>query len=416
MNKRTVKTDTGKCNSDDSLYELGMQWLISEVDQALCEEGYVYSVSSLHQMFCKWLADNGVENLEKVAGNTRRLSEYFQNHYGEKMKILSQVGCSNLLCSSDLDISLVLREVKKLKDQLQDVECLNVGLSSSVNKCNLNYQTAEAYHIAKSIRKSVKSYNLEERRKCRESLACLDPGAQIKSDMDILYECAERVVPKELYNILAWIVSAAGEELGPDGRVILPKKQHEKVLNLAQDIAAATANVRTPKHIGIALHLLKKSRSKDSVTLLNRFGHCISYTDAQRYISTLSDETDTQMDTQGYFIPHDVCKGRFTQFAIDNLDFHENTVDGKTTHGTTHIIFQYTKDDAQAESAERQCFPIRKSRITSSKELEPVEPRSSGINLIDRQRSRSLKGIKLMPSVNEQLEKEYETLCFKNHH
>ena len=72
---------------------------------------------------------------------------------------------------------------------------------------------------------------------------------------------------------------------GPDDRVVLEVKQHEEVLDLSQDIlCAAIAKIATPKHVGTAVHIIKQTRSKDTVTLLNRFGNCISYNDAQRHI------------------------------------------------------------------------------------------------------------------------------------
>ena len=93
--------------------------------------------------------------------------------------------------------------------------------------------------------------------------------------------------------------------------------------------------VPTPKHVGIALHVFKRTRSKDIVTMLDRFGNCVSYTEAQRYINTIAAETDKQVERDGVFIPESVYLGNFTQFAIDNLDFHEKTKDGKTLHATT---------------------------------------------------------------------------------
>ena len=47
---------------------------------------------------------------------------------------------------------------------------------------------------------------------------------------------------------------------------------------------------------------------------------------------------EDQVLDQGLFIPENIKHGLFTHFAFDNLDFHENNVDGKTTHGTTLII------------------------------------------------------------------------------
>jgi len=51
-------------------------------------------------------------------------------------------------------------------------------------------------------------------------------------------------------------------------------KQQEQVLNLAQDVCQAVAKIPTPKHVGTAV---KETRSKSTVSLLNRFRNSISY-------------------------------------------------------------------------------------------------------------------------------------------
>ena len=41
------------------------------------------------------------------------------------------------------------------------------------------------------------------------------------------------------------------------------------------------------------------------------------------------------------FLPPDIVKGRHVYFAIDNIDFSEDTPDGKLTlHGTAMTIYQ----------------------------------------------------------------------------
>ena len=43
----------------------------------------------------------------------------------------------------------------------------------------------------------------------------------------------------------------------------------EKVLNVAQDVMTATTNIAMPKHVGLALYILKQTRSKELLTMLN---------------------------------------------------------------------------------------------------------------------------------------------------
>ena len=51
----------------------------------------------------------------------------------------------------------------------------------------------------------------------------------------------------------------------------------ERVLNLSQDVAYAKTGVKTPQHVGLAIYIYHKTRSKDITTVLNRLGLCISY-------------------------------------------------------------------------------------------------------------------------------------------
>ena len=128
-----------------------------------------------------------------------------------------------------------------------------------------------------------------------------------------------------------------------------------------------------PKHTGIALHLLKETRSKDIVTMLNRFGNCISYTEAQRYINTIAVVSDKQVERDGVFIPESVKSGHFTQFAIDTLDFHEKGM-GKTLHATTENIYQYPLDQESYKATVSRLVPLIKTRVSSSKGMQKFEP------------------------------------------
>lgn len=69
-----------------------------------------------------------------------------------------------------------------------------------------------------------------------------------------------------------------------------------------------------------------------------------SYPGAQRYLQDAAVEADEKVGEAGLFIPSNIQNDQFTQFAFDNLDFQEKSKDGKTTHGTTHIIYQYMDD------------------------------------------------------------------------
>ena len=213
--------------------------------------------------------------------------------------------------------------------------------------------------------------------------------------MDISYEYALRRTTKNLYNFVAWLVKDIGPEIDNDeGRVSVSITRHEQVLNLCQDIIAAVTKIPTPKHTGIALHALKQTRSKDIETMLNRFGNCISYTEAQRYINTIAVASDKQVERDSVFIPESVKPGHFTQF--DNLDFYEKTKDGKTLHATTQNIYQYPLDKESTKATVSGVVPLIKTRASSSKRLQKFEPSEDHLSAKERQKGKSVSGVMLV--------------------
>ena len=100
--------------------------------------------------------------------------------------------------------------------------------------------------------------------------------------MEITFDAATECVPVSLYNHVAWLVTDVPPQLSESNkRVELTEHEHEKVLNLAQDIGEAVTSIPNPKHIGTALHVLKQTRSKEIITMMNRFDNSIGYHDAK---------------------------------------------------------------------------------------------------------------------------------------
>ena len=112
---------------------------------------------------------------------------------------------------------------------------------------------------------------------------------------------------------------------------------------LGQDIihAATNSQVKTPKHIGLAVTVHHLTGSEEVVTLLNRMGHCSSYDDVEIVNKAWAREMEAQRQQTGVVIPSNIIPGPFVQFAADNNDFNEETLDGKqTTHATTLVVYQ----------------------------------------------------------------------------
>ena len=98
-----------------------------------------------------------------------------------------------------------------------------------------------------------------------------------------------------------------------------------------------TTSISMPKHEGLALHILKQIGSK-------------SPCDQLRWGNNRGKKYKYSIRRGELFVPAGVLRGRFSQYALDNLDFHEHTPTGVTMHATTHNIYQY-KDDEDESAA-----------------------------------------------------------------
>lgn len=113
----------------------------------------------------------------------------------------------------------------------------------------------------------------------------------------------------------------------------------------------------TPKHVGLALAVHQKTRSRKLVSLLNKAGHCVSYKKVLEIDPALAELTLESLDlATGAVTPPNIVKiedatKRFensdTSFVpvlhitADNIDLLTDTLDGKNTfHATQMVAFQ----------------------------------------------------------------------------
>ena len=162
------------------------------------------------------------------------------------------------------------------------------------------------------------------------------------SQEDINKEAAS--IPDMLYNFLGWLLSQSDEckELSKGKITTLSEIMHHKVVLIAQDIVfiASNGSKLTPKHIALPMTMKGITRSSEVVTLLNRFGHGISYSKLKE-IETAVAEIQINKHENEDLIPSNCQKNIFSTFAYDNNDMLEGTLSGKgTTHCTYGIVIQ----------------------------------------------------------------------------
>ena len=111
-----------------------------------------------------------------------------------------------------------------------------------------------------------------------------------------------------------------------------------KTMRLSREIPQQLA-------VGLAVHQL--TRSKELVNMLHGFGMAVEYNRVMRVEAQIEATVLERMEQNGgVYLPPDIVKGRHVFFAIDNVDFAEDTYDGqRTLHGTAMAIYQ--KKDPQ---------------------------------------------------------------------
>ena len=101
-----------------------------------------------------------------------------------------------------------------------------------------------------------------------------------------------------------------------------------------------------PQQLAIGLAVHQAVRSKELISLLHGFGMSVDYNRILRVESQIEANVLKQVEeNDGVYLPPDIVKGRHVFFAIDNVDFSEDTPDGKRTfQGTAMAVYQRSED------------------------------------------------------------------------
>ena len=160
---------------------------------------------------------------------------------------------------------------------------------------------------------------------------------------EIFLETARRIVPPILYMLIHQIICLSEIKENEISTAWKRIEDEHKVLTISQDIihSASNTRVKLPKQIGLAMAVHNLTGSNVLITLLNRMGHCSSYSEVQEVDTSLEIEVTAMVEQFGTVVPSNISPGPFVQFVDDNNDLKEETLDGKnTTHAKTMVVYQ----------------------------------------------------------------------------
>lgn len=168
--------------------------------------------------------------------------------------------------------------------------------------------------------------------------------------------------PEELHCFFRWIIQGPNNTLSDEEKC---NEVRKRAMHLAQSTISMCLTERQlknrksqainttremPQQLAVSLAIHQAIRSKEIVNLLHGFGMAVEYNRLLRVESQIEKTVLQRMEKEGgMYLPPDIVKGRHVFFAIDNVDFAEDTPDGKRTlHGTAMAIYQTTDlDDEQ---------------------------------------------------------------------
>lgn len=195
------------------------------------------------------------------------------------------------------------------------------------------------YHAAKNIRASLLSH---------DTAMPLPPYATDLSVNNIS-------LPNSVRSFLTWILTDENYQLQRD---LKHKSVQRLVKSFGQDLLYAVSKERqkTPNHVAVK----NLTGSKEVITLLNRFGHAISY-DQVLQIETELAEEQLKTEVKGVILPKIIHPNVFSTFCWNKIDILEETLSGRgTTHCTNGIIVQ--RQVAECDPLPSRVGDIRRTR------------------------------------------------------
>lgn len=183
------------------------------------------------------------------------------------------------------------------------------------------------------------------------------------TDLEDLQQC----IPKELEELLCFIIT---------GKKSAASVQFQRLIqSIGQDICRASTGGKwkLPKHITLSVTLHHLFRSERLITLINRLGHCESYSftlELQTAIASALIESSSQLSNKITKWPKGptLCHSEF-----DNFDCLLNDLTGKGSVHTAHgsMLQEVTEDQNEAPFSEKS-FQARNRQRSLKLEVQPL--------------------------------------------
>ncbi len=311
--KQSKASTSSSSEKETDSYAKCFEVLSEEIKHDIINRNLVKSMSSLRDQYISLLETEGVQAQDYA---TRYLKRRITNHFGTSVNFVQPHPTqSEYIYNGALDVKYVLeRLIKHTETAAAEDDVLDVSDVQDIAEV----EKTDVYHCGLLLHNTIKEI---------EQTIPWPPSPE-----DI---CEEKInIPEPLYNLLAYAIIGTSKPV-PDGKVPVNSDVERQINSLGQDLihVVRKGHIRTVKNIGLGVAIRNITGSKEAANLLNRYGHCYSYSKIQDYEKALVKKLHGE-NSNSLTIPMTIQSGAFCTFVWDNNDLCEETLTG---HGTTHV-------------------------------------------------------------------------------
>ena len=339
--KTEIETANGESSSSGSsnwhterhLHNQAFQALKTYIGDTIVDKKEVHLLSDLNSYYESILRDIGGPDAKHMKSSAQRLEKKIHKKLPYLAIEKGKTKRGNVVYLSTLSKEEALRK----------------------QYCTVTKDNVQIRNIALKLREAI----LEaETKKLPENLTLED----IKE--------GEVKVPEVVNQFMSYVIG------GPDKRKWKNTTKKVRIQSLGDDLVfCSTSGLKKPrKHLELSVALKSLTGSKKTVRLMNKLGHCASYTTEEELETELTIEANKNDDVTPFGMERSADSGMGC--AWDNYDRNVETVNGDATpHDTVGIAYQ-TVSNTNVQSSETNTETPSNSAVRRDPEIMDSSPAS----------------------------------------
>ena len=309
---RLAKLESEDCEAEDKCngYKKAFEKVQNYVKEEVIANYRVVTMSALAEKFVSYLIQ---EEVDVDVYRTSKLKLRLKRTFGEQLAFQRPKNArqSELVYNAKVKKGEIIEHMFSYSSMSEN----GSEVTEPEHECEANNTYSQVYHTSKQL---------------RSILLDLKNAIPWPPSPDDLRGSDSDLVPDLLYNMLAWILTSntdfSSQRVGN-----LPSHVHRWILSLGQDLihCVTRGRIKTPKHIALPVTVKSLTGNAEVITLLNRFGHGLSYSQIEE-LETAIAEQQISNSNDGVVLPSACSPSIPAVFCWDNNDLQEETLSGNS--------------------------------------------------------------------------------------